>query len=64
MLKTICHISIYLMAAILITICIYIAIKKTRGVLDLIAVIIIAIMLTTDISMLIVLGATILTLSI
>lgn len=64
MLKTICHISIYLMATILITICIYTAIKKTRGVLDLIAVIIIAIMLTTDISMLIVLGAIILTLSI
>ena len=60
MLKTICHISIYLMAAILITICIHTAIKKTHGVLDLI----IAIMLTTDISMLIVLGATILTLSI
>lgn len=52
------------MATILITICIYTAIKKTRGVLDLIAVIIIAIMLTTDISMLIVLGAIILTLSI
>lgn len=49
-----------MMAAILIIICIYTAIKKTHGVLDLI----IAIMLTTDISMLIVLGATILTLSI
>lgn len=59
MLKTICHISIYMMAAILIIICVYTAIKKTHGVLDLI----IAIMLTTDISMLIVLGATILTLS-
>lgn len=53
------------MTVIPITICVYTAIvynaiKKTHGVLDLI----IAIMLTTDISMLIVLGATILTLSI
>ena len=60
MLETICYISIYLMTVIPITICVYTAIKKTHGVLDLI----IAIMLTTDISMLIVLGATILTLSI
>lgn len=64
MLKTICHISIYLMTVIPITICVYTAIvynaiKKTHGVLDLI----IAIMIATDISLLIFLAAVMLNLS-